>query len=233
MKSSPTPDRARTPRALGARWRRGTTLLEVALAGVILAIVMTMVVSTVVQVASADLRGRQRIEALELANRLLLQFLDDKNAMPDSSAHIQQGMSIYRWKLLETPANLQFPEGSIYQRRDTGTTSQTAQVLDKTVLLSVTVWAGVPDGLGGYTFGEQLATLSRVHNPISMLTRNPDVLTRAAANPDQLLAMLLPLVEQAERQGGARSSSSSSSSPSSSGSPFGGARRTTNRNGDK
>ncbi len=207
--------------------RRGTTLIEVVLAALLLSIVVTMIVSTVSNVTLADMRGRQRLEALELANRLLLQFLDDKEKMPASSAHIMQGMGAYRWALRETPVRMDFPDASVFTVREGATSTR---VLEQTVLLSVTVWTGVPDGLGGYAQGEELATLARVHNPMSAITRNPDVLLRATSNPDQLLKLLLQMVEQGRGSVGSGSGSGSGAGSKGGGSgsrsqPFSGTRR--------
>jgi hypothetical protein len=210
-----------------ATWARaGTTLIEVVLAALLLSIVVVMIVATVSNVTLADLRGRQRLEALELANRLLLQYLDDKDKMPSQSAHIVQGMGVYRWTLRETPVAMDFPRESVFTPRE-GNSS--VRVLEQTNLLTVTVWTGVPDGLGGYAPGAELATLARVHNPMSAITRNPDVLLRATSNPDQLLRVLLQMVEQGRGSvsGGAGGAGSSGrSSPQLTpgrGSPFGGA----------
>lgn len=188
------------------RARRGSTLIEVVCASLILAIAITMIVGAITAVTSADLRARQQLEGLELANRLLLQFLDDKEKMPSQSTHINQGMGTYRFKLTETPVKLSYPDNSIFE---TPSNQTTASAIDQTKLISVTVWAGVPDGLGGYRPGEQMATLARIHNPLSVITRNPDTMARLAANPEQLLAYILRLVEQRQAEGGSGSGSGS------------------------
>ncbi len=203
--SSPRPHR---------RAERGSTLIEVVCASLILAIAITMIVGAITAVTSADLRARQQLEGLELANRLLLQFLDDKEKMPSQEAHINQGMGTYRFKLTETPVKLSYPDNSIFE---TPSNQTTASAIDQTKLISVTVWAGVPDGLGGYRAGEQMATLARIHNPLSLITRNPDTMARLAANPEQLLAYILRLVEQRQAEGGSGSGSGGAGGSSSRG----------------
>lgn len=178
-------------------------------ASLILAIAITMIVGAITAVTSADMRARQQLEGLELANRLLLQFLDDKEKMPSQEAHINQGMGTYRFKLTETPVKLSYPDNSIFE---TPSNQTTASAIDQTKLISVTVWAGVPDGLGGYRAGEQMATLARIHNPLSLITRNPDTMARLAANPEQLLAYILRLVEQRQAEGGSGSGGAGGSS---------------------
>lgn len=225
-KTHPVPRAALAPPC--ARGRAGTTLIEVVLAALLLSIVVVMIVATVSNVTLADLRGRQRLEALELANRLLLQYLDDKEKMPSPAAHIEQGMGVYRWALRETPVTMDFPRESVFTARE-GNSS--VRVLEQTNLLSVTVWTGVPDGLGGYAPGDELATLARVHNPMSAITRNPDVLLRATSNPEQLMRMLLQMVEQGKGtvSGSGGSGSRTGSRSSGTSQPFGGA-RTPSRN---
>lgn len=223
----------RRPRLSGgaARRRSGTTLIEVVCASVILAIAVTMIASSVAAVTMADIRARQRLEALELANRLLLQFLDDKEAMPSESAHLESGLGTYKYKLVESPIGLSFPEGSVFEASE----NQSRKVMDQTKLVSVTVWAATPDGVGGYTAGEQMATLARINNPLSVLSRNPDTMARIASDPSRLMAMVMKMIEDgsiptASGSGsGGGSGSGSSSSSSGSGSSSAGSARGSSR----
>lgn len=216
--------------------RSGTTLIEVVCASVILAIAVTMIASSVAAVTMADIRARQRLEALELANRLLLQFLDDKEAMPSESAHLDSGLGTYKYKLVESPIGLSFPEGSVFEASE----NQSRKVMDQTKLVSVTVWAATPDGVGGYIAGEQMATLARINNPLSVLSRNPDTMARIASDPSRLMAMVMKMIEDgsiptasgsgsggggsgAGAGSGSGASSAGSSRGSSRGTPFDGA----------
>jgi type II secretory pathway pseudopilin PulG len=178
------------------RWhRRGTSLIEVVCAAFILSIAVTMIFTAVSAVTTAELRARRQLEALELANRLILQYLDDKESMPNPAAHIELSMGPYRWALVESPVDITLPEDSVFELNE----SQSAKVMAQTKLLSITVYAGVADGLGGYAQGEQLATLARIHNPLTILSRNPDTMMRLASNPQALLEFVMRLVEQQDR----------------------------------
>lgn len=188
----------------------------------ILAIAVTMIASSVAAVTMADIRARQRLEALELANRLLLQFLDDKEALPNEAAHLISGLGTYKYKLIESPIGLSFPEGSVFEASE----NQSRKVMEQTKLVSVTVWAATPDGIGGYIAGEQMATLARINNPLSVLSRNPDTMARLAANPEQLLAFVMKMIEDggiplASGSGSGGSGSGGSRTGSSSGSGSG------------
>ena len=68
-----------------ANARPGVTILESVMAALLLGLICATIFSTVSAVATADLRGQQRLEALELSNRLILQYLDDKNKMPSEA----------------------------------------------------------------------------------------------------------------------------------------------------
>jgi Tfp pilus assembly protein PilV len=190
------PTRGQSLRPRQHRWhRRGTSLIEVVCAAFILSIAVTMIFTAVSAVTTAELRARRQLEALELANRLILQYLDDKESMPNPAAHIELSMGPYRWTLVESPIDISLPEKSVFELNQ----SQSAKVMDQTKLLSITVYAGLPDGLGGYAQGEQLATLARIHNPLTILSRNPDAMLRITANPQALMEFVLRLVEQQDR----------------------------------
>ncbi|HZW07007.1 MAG TPA: hypothetical protein VFF65_07775 [Phycisphaerales bacterium] len=173
---------------------RGVALVEVVAASALLAITASAVVGGLATVAGADARNHQRLESLELANRLLLQYIDDSRAMPDQALHVQQGRGLYRWRLGVAPAGLSTPGGSLI---DLPASGPGAQALDKLNLLTVAVYTAVPDGAGGYTDGERLCSLARVHHPLSLVYRNPDALSRGLADPSVLIDWFTSLTSAA------------------------------------
>ncbi|HZW07006.1 MAG TPA: type II secretion system protein [Phycisphaerales bacterium] len=183
---SPTPARKR-PRA-----RRGFSLVEVVMASMLLAIIASAIVGGITTVISADARNQQKLESLELANRLLLQYLDDKDAMPNQEAHVFQGRGVYRWAMHTSPVAIEMPPGSVIEKPAEGPGSKT---IDKLTLLSVSVYAGVPDGMGGYTHGERVCTLTRVYHPLSVIYRNPDMMKRLAADPARMMELMMALID--------------------------------------
>jgi hypothetical protein len=197
------------------RARRGVTILESVMAALLLGLVSTTIFSTVSAVAAADLRGQQRLEALELSNRLILQYLDDKNKMPSESTHIVQGRTPYRFKLNTSPVTIRFPEGSVLERNNQSTTTD---VLSKTQLISVTVFEAVPlgppdaEGRQRFNQGDRICTLSRVSHPLVAIFRNPDSVARAFTDPATALQTMQQLMEgmtpggsrDASGQGGGR-----------------------------
>jgi prepilin-type N-terminal cleavage/methylation domain-containing protein len=188
--TKPTPSATRPPRR---RWsRRGVSLIEVVMASLLLAIIASAVVGGITTVIAGDARNQQKLEALELASRLILQYLDDKEAMPKPEAHVTQGRGVYRWVMRESPVQLSMPEESVIDRPAEGPGSKT---IDKLVLLSVSVYAGVPDGMGGYAYGDRVCTLTRMYHPLSVIYRNPDMMKRLAADPARMMEIMMALID--------------------------------------
>lgn len=168
------------------------SLIEVIMASMLLAIIASSVVGGIATVIAGDARNQQRLEALELANRLLLQYLDDKAALPPQERQIEQGRGTYRWVLRETPVQISMPDECVIDKPVDGPGGRTIEKLE---LLSVSVYAGVADGMGGFTYGERLCTLSRMYHPLSVIYRNPDKMVRLAADPAAMLEMMMALTD--------------------------------------
>jgi len=162
------------------------------MASMLLAIIASAIVGGITTVISADARNQQKLESLELANRLLLQYLDDKDAMPNQEAHVFQGRGVYRWAMHTSPVAIEMPAGSVIEKPAEGPGSKT---IDKLTLLSVSVYAGVPDGMGGYSHGERVCTLTRVYHPLSVIYRNPDMMKRLAADPARMMELMMALID--------------------------------------
>lgn len=175
--------------------RRGVSLIEVVMASLLLAILTTAIVSAITTVVTADIRNRQKLEALELANRLLLQYLDDDQAMPSDTQHIMQGNAAYRWKLQKTPVKIEMPDDSLLIKATDGPGSK---AMEKTTLLSVNVYAGIPDGMGGYAEGQRLCTVSRYFHPMSVFYRNPDALSRLTNDPARMMEIMQGMLADAQ-----------------------------------
>lgn len=180
-----------TPGAKRAR-RRAFSLVEVIMASMLLAIIASAVVGGITTVITADARNQQKLEGLELANRLLLQYLDDKDAMPNQESHVVQGRGTYRWAMHTSPVELSMPEESVIDKPIDGPGAKT---IDKLILLSVSIYAGVPDGMGGFTHGDRICTLTRVYHPLSVIYRNPDMMKRLAADPGRMMEIMMALID--------------------------------------
>lgn len=160
--------------------RRGATLLEVVLASVILGMVAVSVTSAISFVARSDLHGQRKLGAYELANRVILQYLDDPDLLPSQSSPYDDGRFLYRWELIEEPLRFELPDNSI---SEVPTWGPGLSVIGETKLLRVRVYQGLPDGIGGANRGEQLAELARPSNPLMLMSRNPDARNRMSKKP--------------------------------------------------
>ncbi len=124
-----------------------------------------------------QIRQQRRLGAAELANRLVLMYLDDPVGMPDQSKALAYGPDLYRWELREQPLILMEaePEG-----RDRNRPSPLP--LDRFTEVMVHVWlsehsGGTRDGTGG----TPQAHLSRMFDPFAF--RNPDSIEAQFKDP--------------------------------------------------
>lgn len=162
--------------------RRGTSFLEVVLASVLLAVVATSVVSALSFISRAEIRQKQQLAAFEVASRLMLQFLDDPEAMPQQSAHYDDGTYKFRWSFVAEPVEIASTPGGLFGGV---TTSHGQGAFSATKVMRARVFDAIPDGVGGYAYGEQLAELTRPYNLVAARLRNPDVGIRLT-DPEKL-----------------------------------------------
>jgi type II secretory pathway pseudopilin PulG len=154
------------------------TFLEVVLSVVLLSVVASMVMSAINGMLAAQNTHRQRLGAAELANRLTLQYLDDKRSMPASGAPIVYGRDKYRWEYVERPVTITPARPEALQTRNTA-----SQSLNRLINVTVRVWLCEESG-GTYAYDadEPSYVLSRIVNPVAL--RNPDSIDRMLKNPE-------------------------------------------------
>ena len=162
---------------------RGMTLLEVLLAVLMLCLASAVVMGAISSLTSIEARGRRRLAAYEVANRLMLQRLDDEKAMPPQSVPIAYGNYRFFWDLEEVPATM------VINRRQESS-GPNLQALDRFKLVGVTVFDS--DHNGDFeTRGEPIAFISRIIDPFA--PRNPDSLENFSS-PDRIMDWLRPLL---------------------------------------
>lgn len=151
--------------------RRGMTLLEVVLATTILAMIVSVLFGAI-----GFMLGRQRVEqqalgASEVANRLMLQYLDDFTALPPESLSVEHGRDRFRWTLERRGLRLEPAEPA--RRARTGT-ERTTSLLEKSDLVTIRVWLSEESGGSiAYTDAVPHDAVSRLVYPI-LAGRNPD-----------------------------------------------------------
>ncbi len=167
------------------------TLVEVLLSVALLALAIGVVMSAVSSIAGMEGNGRKRLAAYEVANRLMLQYLDDAKKMPDKNLPIEYGDRTFYWELDETPAVMK-----VNHRQEA---AGNLQALDRFKLVVVTVYDQSTEG-GMDTVGEPLALLSRAIDPYA--PRNPDSLDTFDKDQSKITDMIRSLVGGATAGGG-------------------------------
>lgn len=167
---------ARHRRAHNAR--RAMTFVEVICAVTMLSLAAAAMLSASSAVVSAQSRGLKRLGAAELANRLMLQYLDDEDSLPNAGAPIEYGPDTYRWDKRVSTISLSsaIPQDPV---RASGTMS-----LDRLRAVTFTVW--LTDEARGRTTradGAPSYSLTRIVDPIFGQLRNPDTRERIMNDP--------------------------------------------------
>lgn len=160
------------------RSRRGSTLIEVVLAGVLLLLVAGSVFAVISQTMQAGARQRHRLAAHELAGRIMLQYIDSPKGLPDEGAPYEDGVYKFRWALTGEDVRVKTEAEKV------------SALFDKTRLLRVKVFAGVEAGGGTVRRGEQLAEIVRMYNRALILSRNDDSKGRGLLDQDTLKEFL-------------------------------------------
>lgn len=159
--------------------RRGLTFLEVVLAATLLALLASVTFGGFSSMIAAQERQVRRLACMEIANRLVLQHLDDPTAMPSPSQPIWYADAEYRWSFEKEAIRFEFGRPEIAAER-----AMTSSLrLDRFVNVYITVWLGGESG-GSTTFDPLLphASISRMVDPIG--ARNPDSLENIFRNPN-------------------------------------------------
>lgn len=170
----------------------GLSLLEVVLSVVMLTGVATSIMSAIAYVERADARDKRRLAAHEIANRLVLQWLDDKEQMPEPGLPIAYGDRYqFFFELSVTQVQMELNEQQVRTRT-------TFQSLDRYRLVAVRVFDSDDSDPRAVVPGEELALLWRVYDPA--FNRNPDAMNRFGERPDDIWDLIHLLL----RGGGTR-----------------------------
>jgi hypothetical protein len=149
--------------------RRGLTFMETVCAVAMLALIAAAVMGAFNSIFAQQKRQSYRLGAMELCNRLVLQYLDDPHTMPAKGLPIAYANERYRWELAEIPVRL------VPARPDVAEDRANSSVLsvDRMQAISVRVWLSEESGGSeGYDTRIPSATITRLMDPIAL--RNPD-----------------------------------------------------------
>ncbi|MCW5776284.1 MAG: hypothetical protein KIS87_07600 [Phycisphaeraceae bacterium] len=151
---------------------RGITFLEVVLSTVILAMAVAAMASACGFLFNVQTRQQRTLGCAEVANRLILQYLDDQKSLPNPDLPVEYGPAQYRWQLAKSRVRVVTDpalEQAVRERRIQGGLS-----LDRLEQITVTVWLSERSG-GARTLadGPPSVTITRLTDPVKVY-RNPD-----------------------------------------------------------
>ena len=129
-------------------------------------------------VMNGQVRGVKRLGAAEIANRLMLMYLDDEESLPNQGAPIEYGKETYRWSKDVSPITI-----SSAMPQETARASG-ALSLDRMRAVTFTVWeTDETRGRIANNEGAPSFTLTRIVDPIFGQLRNPDTRERIMSDP--------------------------------------------------
>ncbi|USN98115.1 MAG: hypothetical protein H6810_07950 [Phycisphaeraceae bacterium] len=150
--------------------RRGVTFVEVVLGVALLGLVAATLAATVGAVGKSFQRQRDRLGAVEVASRLLLQRVDDEAEMPSPADPVGYGDRRFRFKIEENPTivSLAAPAQMAINENER---SGGADLSRRFVAVTVTTWLAEDSG-GSFIYDPDLpsATLTRVVDPLAFST---------------------------------------------------------------
>lgn len=183
------------------------------LAVALLALVTAMIMVAINSMMAAQVMQRQRLGAAELANGMVLTYLDNRKKLPSTDAYLNYGRDLYRWSYTEQPVQIK-------PAREEALTARSNAALSWNRMKSVTfhVWLSEKSG-GVQSLDEASGTsvhfaISRIVDPIAL--RNPDAIERmlkdpvayqefiANFTPNQAPAGTRPPAKPAEKSGGGK-----------------------------
>lgn len=167
--------------------RRGLTFVEVVCAVAIVGVIAAAAMAAVGSIVSAQERQLRRLGAAELANRLILQYMDDQDALPPRGMPLSYAGASFRWELKETKVRIEpaRPEVAAERARFTPLT------LDRLTNVAVTVWlAEDSGGSAAPVAGVPAFQITRIFDPIPLIHRNPDSLRHRLEDPIAYQRML-------------------------------------------
>lgn len=164
-------------RPAGARFAaRGMTFLEVVFATALFAIVASSILGVFSFTVSAANREQKLLACAEVANRLIMAYMDDPSLLPDPNKTVEYGPAegplTFRWDYREDPVALVEPRGDARQR-----VRESPLRMDRFVQVTVKVWLAEDSGGSRWAGdGTPQIVLTRMYDPTYL--RNPDSFMR-------------------------------------------------------
>jgi type II secretory pathway pseudopilin PulG len=177
MPHADAPSRTHARRAMVHR--RGLTFLEAILAMVLLSMVAVTLSTAVSTMSKSQRRMDQKLGAAELANRLILQYIDERDSLPDKALPIEYDRDLFRWTLVEAQVKFEFDQQSEEASSDSVGSGVS---LNRIKLITIRVWLGADSGGSrSYTPDVPNVVITRLIDPLAF--SNPDSLETLINKP--------------------------------------------------
>ncbi len=182
--------RACTTRRVAGHARRGFTFLEAVLGMALLGILGGAIFGVLGYAWRVEIEARQTLAAAEIANRVLISYIDDPTSREKLPEVIGYEQVQYRWSLEVTPTAIRdaFPEA----RTSRDGAPSTQQALENMELVTVTAW--LDDGTANSAAPGRTPTfrLERVIHPFQY--RGNDTLERLLEDPERQNRLLMQMI---------------------------------------
>ncbi|MEM8757292.1 MAG: prepilin-type N-terminal cleavage/methylation domain-containing protein [Planctomycetota bacterium] len=150
--------------------RRGFTFLEAVLAAALLGIVAAGVLSALGTVWNWELTDRQRLGAAEVANRVMIVYLDDSTATDDLPETIAYDGRRYRWSIdIERVSLL---DANPERRVGRDGVAQSPELFDRMQAVTVSAWLDDGTAAAIRAGATPTVTLDRLVNPLGFFSHD-------------------------------------------------------------
>ncbi len=184
----------------GRAARPGVTFLEAVLGVVLLGLVTASLAASVSLMQRSHARMERRLAAAELANRLILQFIDDSRSLPSQSLPLEYGPDLFRWSMDEQRVRFVTRTPATPTAGSSGVGSGVS--LDRVRMVTLRVWLA-PESGGSMQYGPDIpgVVITRLVDPLAF--SNPDSLQSLLEQPDGI-ERLMNLFGELDTGGGTR-----------------------------
>jgi prepilin-type N-terminal cleavage/methylation domain-containing protein len=169
--------------------RDGLTLIESVSAITLLGILAAFVLSALSSMITSQRVQQHRMGAAEIANRLVLQYLDDPATMPQEGLPVAYNGARFRWALAKSPAKLvpAVQSAAALDANGQPVRGKSGLSLDRLGVVTIRVWLSEESG-GSFNYGAggvPSFALTRLVDP-TYIFRNPDSLDNMIKNPERM-----------------------------------------------